>query len=45
MDNLTKLEGCDVHATYIVPDSELNTLSKLKLNLSCDAVYFTDSLY
>ena len=45
IDNLAKLEGCDVHATYIVPDNELNTLSKLKLNLSCDAVYFTDSLY
>ena len=45
MDNLKKIEDCDVHSTYIVPDDELNTLKKLKLNLTCDPVYYTDSLY
>ena len=45
MDNLKKIESCDVHSTYIVPDDELNALKKLKLNLTCDPVYYTDSLY
>ena len=45
MNNLKKIEGCDIHSTYIVPDDELNTLKKLKLNLTCDAVFYTDSLY
>jgi len=45
MNNLKKIEGCDVHSTYIVPDDELNTLKKLKLNITSDPVYYTDSLY
>ena len=45
INNLKKIEGCDVHSTYIVPDDELNALKKLKLNLTCDAVYYTDNLY
>ena len=45
MENLKKIEGCDIHSTYIVPDDELNTLKKLKLNLTCDPVYYTDNLY
>ena len=45
MENIKKIEGCDIHSTYIVPDDELNTLKKLKLNLTCDPVYYTDSLY
>ena len=45
MNNLKKIEDCDVHSTYIVPDDELNTLKKLKLNITSDPVYYTDSLY
>ena len=45
MENLKKIEGCDIHSTYIVPDDELNTLKKLKLNITSDPVYYTDNLY
>ena len=45
MDNLKKIENCDVHSTYIIPDDELNTLKKLKLNITSDPVYYTDNLY
>ena len=44
MNNLKKIEGCDIHSTYVVPSDELKTLKELKLNLTCDPVFYTDNL-
>jgi len=45
LNNLEKLKGCDVHATYIVNNGDLKTLKSLKVNLTCEPVYFNDFIY
>ena len=36
MSYLTKLKGCEAHATYIVTGSDKQTLKELKINLTCE---------
>lgn len=36
LDNLSKLNGCQLHATYIIPDIELQILNNLGINSTCD---------
>ena len=36
LDNLSRLRGSEMHATYIVPDSELVILNNLGINITCD---------
>lgn len=45
LDNLKKLEGCEAHSTYIVQNGELNSLKKLKINLTCEPEFLSDNLY
>lgn len=45
LDNLKLLEGCDAHSTYIIQNGELKLFKKLKINLTCEAEFFSDSLY
>ncbi len=37
LDNLSKLKGAELHATYIIPDSELTILNNLGINTTCDS--------
>ncbi len=36
LSSLSKLNGCDAHATYIVTGSDRDTLKELKINLTCE---------
>lgn len=45
LNNLEKLKGCDAHATYIVNNGDLKTLKSLKVNLTCEPVFFNDNIY
>ncbi len=39
LSNLTKLNGCEAHATYIVDNGDKKTLKNLKINLTCEPEY------
>ena len=45
INNLKKLENCEAHSTYIIQDGELNSLKKLKINLTCEPEFLSDNLY
>ena len=45
IDNLKKLKTCEAHSTYIIQDGELNSLKKLKINLTCEPEFLSDNLY
>ena len=36
---LTKLRGCEAHATYLVEDGDKKTLKDLKINLTCESEF------
>lgn len=36
LDKLSKLKGCELHATYMIPDSEEKILNSLRINVTCD---------
>lgn len=40
LDNLSKLENTELHATYIIPDNEAIILNNLGINSTCDADTF-----
>lgn len=36
---VSKLNGCEAHATYLVTNGDKSTLKKLKINLTCESEY------
>ncbi len=42
---LTKLKDCEAHATYMVGNGDKKTLKALKINLTCESEYISDSEY
>ena len=44
IDSLKKLESCEAHSTYIIQDGELNSIKKLKINLTCEPEFLSDNL-
>lgn len=45
LDNIKKLENCDAHSTYIIQNGDLSVLKSLKINLTCEPVYFSNDLF
>ena len=45
LNNLNKLEGCDAHASYMVLNGDLKSLKKLKINITSESVFRSDTLY
>ena len=45
MEALNDLAGSEAHATVILARADENTLSKLKINLTCEPKYETHKLY
>ena len=45
MSNLTKLKGCEAHATYIVTGSDKNALKDLKINLTCENEFLEEEMF
>jgi uncharacterized protein (UPF0371 family) len=42
LNNLTKLRGCEAHATYMVENGDKKALKQLKINLTCEPKFATD---
>ena len=42
--NLSKLEGCEAHSTYIVQNGDANALKSLKINLTCESDFYTNEI-
>lgn len=42
LSGITKLQGTDAHATYIVTGSDKTTLKELKINLTCENEYIDE---
>ena len=40
--NLSKLNNSDCHATYIVENGDLNSLRNLRINLTCEPVFYEE---
>ena len=45
MQQLEKLNGCDVHSSVILSEVDERTLHKLGINLTCEPQYQTKKLY
>ena len=45
LNNIQKLKGCDAHSTYIISNGDLKTLKSLKINLTCEPVFYNDNVY
>ncbi len=41
---IKELEGCDAHGTYIVNNGDLKMLKSLKINLTCEPVFYTNDI-
>lgn len=39
LSNISKLNGCEAHATYLVTNGDRTSLKKLKINLTCESEY------
>ena len=42
LKNLNKLNNCDCHATYIVENGDLSSIRNLKINLTCEPVFYEE---
>ena len=45
LSKLNKLEGCEAHASYMVTNGDLKSLKKLKINITSESVFRSDTLY
>lgn len=45
LDQLSKLQGCEVHSSVILAQVDDNVFKKLGMNLTCEPVYQTKKLY
>ena len=45
LSNISNLEGCEAHASYMVQNGDLKSLQKLKIGLTCESIYYSDNLY
>lgn len=45
LKNIQQLSGCDAHATYIISNDDLKVLKNLKINLTCEPVFYTEDKF
>ena len=45
LSNIKKLENCDAHATYILPNDEVKTLKSLKINITCESKFYSEDTF
>ena len=45
MEQLSNLQGCEMHSTVILAEVDLNLLRKLGIHVTCEPVYQTKKLY
>ncbi len=42
---LKKLDGCDSHSTFILPNDEIKALKSLKLNVTCEPCFYNEDTF
>ena len=42
LKNITKLQNCDAHATYIIEKNDLDALRNLLVNLTCEPIFYNN---
>ena len=45
LDCIKKLEGCDAHSTFILPNDELKALKSLKINITCEPNFYAEDTF
>lgn len=45
LNNLSKLEGCLAHSTFILPEEDEKSLKNLKIEITCDPVYDSSEIF
>lgn len=45
LHNLKQLKGCEAHASFMVYNGDLNTLRQLKINLTCEPIFYSNNLF
>lgn len=45
LKNLTQLDGCEAHASFMVYNGDLNSLRKLNINLTCEPIFYSNNLF
>lgn len=45
LSSLVKLKNCEAHSTYIIPNEDLKSLKMLGLNITCEPVFYSDTLF
>jgi len=45
LSNIKKLEDSDAHSTYILPNDELKALKALKINVTCEAKFYSEDTF
>lgn len=43
--NLDKLKHCEAHASFMVTNDDLSILRNLKINLTCEPIFYSNKLY
>ena len=42
---IKKLETCDTHSTYILPNDEIKALKALKINITCEPKFYSEDAF
>ena len=42
---IKKLETCDAHSTYILPNDEIKALKSLKINITCEPKFYSEDAF
>jgi uncharacterized protein (UPF0371 family) len=45
LNSIKELAGCDAHATYMVSNGDLRMLKRLRINLTCQPVFYSNKIY
>ena len=44
LSNISKLEGCEAHSTFIVDNEDTKSLKELNINITCEPEFFSNEL-
>ena len=42
LSNISKLEGCEAHSTFIVDNEDTKSLKELNINITCEPEFFSN---
>ena len=45
LENLSELSGLEAHASFIVDNEEFNILKRLRVNLTCEPIFYLEKFF